>query len=58
MPVTNTTSWILSLAVVALAGCATGHDGDVNIGSGQSPDPVVLDIPVAYITGPAARRPD
>ena len=52
MPVTNTTSRILSLAAVALAGCATGHDGDVNIGSGQSPDPVVLDIPVAYVRGP------
>ncbi len=52
MPVTNTTSRILSLAVVALAGCATGHDGDVNIGSGQSPDPVVLDVPVAYVRSP------
>jgi len=52
MPVTNPTSWILSLAAVSLVGCATGHDGDINIGSGQSPDPVVLDIPVAYIKGP------
>ena len=52
MPVTNKTSRILSLAAVALAGCATGHDGDVNIGSGQSPDPVVLDIPVAYVRSP------
>jgi hypothetical protein len=52
MPVTNTTSRILSLAAIALAGCATGHDGDVNIGSGQSPDPVVLDIPVAYVRSP------
>jgi hypothetical protein len=34
------------------AACATGHDGDVNIGSGQSPDPVVLDIPVAYVRSP------
>ncbi len=52
MRVTNPTSWKLSLAAIWLAGCATGHDGDVNIGSGQSPDPVVLDIPVAYIKGP------
>ncbi|HEU5468279.1 MAG TPA: hypothetical protein VFU77_03165 [Steroidobacteraceae bacterium] len=52
MRVTNTTSRILSLAAVALAGCATGHDGDVNIGGGQSPDPVVLDIPVAYVRSP------
>jgi hypothetical protein len=49
MRVTLPKTWILSLAVAALAGCATGHDGDVNIGGGQSPDPVVLDIPVAYI---------
>jgi hypothetical protein len=52
MRVTNTTSRILSLAAIALAGCATGHDGDINIGGGQSPDPVVLDIPVAYVRGP------
>ncbi|HSC29052.1 MAG TPA: hypothetical protein VLD67_17380, partial [Vicinamibacterales bacterium] len=35
-----------------LAACATGHDGDVNVGSGQSPDPVVLDVPIAYVRGP------
>ena len=55
MPVTNTTSRILALAAVALAGCATGHDGDVNIGSGQSPDPVVLDAHqccLAQLAGP------
>jgi len=42
---------ILSIAVAALAACATGHDGDVNFG-GQDPDPVVLDIPIAYVKGP------
>ena len=52
MRVTNKASRILSLAAIALAGCATGHDGDVSIGGGQSPDPVVLDIPVAYVRGP------
>jgi hypothetical protein len=52
MRVTNKASRILSLAALALAGCATGHDGAVSIGSGQSPDPVVLDIPVAYVRGP------
>jgi hypothetical protein len=54
MPVTNSQSGILLLAGLALAaaGCATGHDGDVNIGSGQEPDPVVLDFPVAYVKGP------
>src|SRR5262245_21565942 len=52
MRVTITTSRILTLAAVALAGCATGHDGGVDIGGGQSPDPVVLDIPIAYIRSP------
>jgi len=58
MRVTIPQSWILSLAAVALAGCATGHDGDVNIGGGQSPDPVVLDIPVAYIKEALPIDPD
>ena len=58
MRVTITQSWILSIAVAALAGCATGHDGDVNIGGGQSPDPVVLDIPVAYIKAALPVDPD
>ena len=52
MPVTNTRTWMLPFAAALLASCATGHDGDVNIGSGQSPDPVTLDIPVAYVRGP------
>jgi hypothetical protein len=52
MPVTNKTSRLLPIAAVALAACATGNDSDVNIGGGQSPDPVVLDIPVAYVRGP------
>ncbi len=52
MRVTNPQRWIAPLAAAALAGCATGHDGDVNIGNGQDPDPVVLDIPVAYVRGP------
>ncbi|MBF8292900.1 MAG: hypothetical protein HW392_1727, partial [Steroidobacteraceae bacterium] len=54
MHVTLMQSRILLLAAVALAavGCATGHDGDINIGGGQEPDPVVLDFPVAYVKGP------
>src|SRR4249919_404102 len=52
MPVTNTRTWTTPIAAVLLAACATGHDGDINVGGGQSPDPVVLDIPVAYIRGP------
>lgn len=36
-------------ALVALGGCG-GEDGDrVGVATGQAPDPVVLDIPVAYI---------
>jgi hypothetical protein len=52
MRVTIRERWFVPLAAAALAGCATGHDGDVNIGNGQDPDPVVLDIPVAYVRGP------
>ncbi|HXV39636.1 MAG TPA: hypothetical protein VD701_01580 [Steroidobacteraceae bacterium] len=52
MRVTIRARWIAPLAAAVLAGCATGHDGDVNIGDGQDPDPVVLDIPVAYVRGP------
>lgn len=52
MRVTNPQLWLWSLGAVALAGCSTSHDGDINIGGGQSPDPVVLDIPVAYVRGP------
>ncbi|MFZ2508517.1 MAG: hypothetical protein WAW79_08620, partial [Steroidobacteraceae bacterium] len=54
MRVTLMPSRMLRLAAIALTsvGCATGHDGDINIGSGQQPDPVVLDFPVAYVKGP------
>src|SRR5512134_3285572 len=51
MRVTNQRSWLWSLGVLALAGCSTSHDS-INIGGGQTPDPVVLDIPVAYVRGP------
>ena len=51
MRVTKQRSWLWSLGVVALAGCSTSHDS-INIGGGQTPDPVVLDIPVAYVRGP------
>ena len=47
MPVTKPRTWISTIAAAMVAACATGHDGDVNIGSGQSPDPVVLDVPVS-----------
>ena len=37
--------------VVFVAGCA-GNDGGVGIGSGQDPDPVAIDFPIAYTKGP------
>jgi len=44
------------LLLVALAGvlgaCGGGSDGSVGVGSGQQPDPVVLDFPIAYTKGP------
>ncbi|HEY5624782.1 MAG TPA: hypothetical protein VIV14_13560, partial [Gammaproteobacteria bacterium] len=47
---------IRCVAVVAalgliLAGCGS-NDGSIGIGSGQDPDPVVLDFPIAYTKGP------
>jgi hypothetical protein len=42
---------MLLLAVV-FAGCSSGGQGGVNIGSGQAPDPVVLDFPIAYVKRP------
>jgi hypothetical protein len=37
---------------LALGACTSGGQGDVNIGSGQAPDPVVLDFPIAYVQRP------
>src|ERR1700741_4236232 len=51
MRFTDPRAGILSIAAVALTACATGHDGDINF-DGQQPDPVVLDIPIAYVKGP------
>jgi hypothetical protein len=41
---------MLSLASIAVAACSKG-DG-VQIGTGQTPDPVVIDFPIAYIKSP------
>ena len=52
---TRVTFWrILSmaLAAAAISACSSGGQGDVNVGSGQSPDPVVLDFPIAYVQRP------
>ncbi len=40
----------MSLACIAIAACSKG-DG-VQIGTGQNPDPVVIDFPIAYIKAP------
>jgi len=47
---TVTRTVALSLACVAIAACSKG-DG-VQIGTGQNPDPVVIDFPIAYIKSP------
>jgi len=44
---------LLAVAFAALAaGCGGNSDGSVGVGSGQDPDPVVLDFPIAYTKGP------
>ena len=39
-----------SFATLAIAACSSG-DG-VQIGTGQDPDPVVVDFPIAYVKSP------
>lgn len=39
---------LIGLAAAAISAC----DGSVGIGSGQDPDPVALDFPIAYTKGP------
>ncbi len=41
---------VLIVAAAAIAACSSG-DG-VSIGTGQDPDPVVIDFPIAYIRAP------
>ena len=43
---------LLAVAAMAIGACRSGSDGGVNIGSGQAPDPVVLDFPIAYVKRP------
>ncbi|HEX6994628.1 MAG TPA: hypothetical protein VF339_10840 [Gammaproteobacteria bacterium] len=46
-------AFLHSIAAAALvAGCGGNSDGSVGVGSGQDPDPVVLDFPIAYTKGP------
>lgn len=44
-------TWLAGLAgAAALVGCS--GDGSVGVGSGQDPDPVAIDFPVAYVKAP------
>ncbi len=49
MRVTKSSIYAIAVCAAALAGCQSGSEGGVNIGSGQAPDPVVLDFPIAYV---------
>ncbi|MCU0975439.1 MAG: hypothetical protein MUC71_03910 [Steroidobacteraceae bacterium] len=49
MRVTKWKNAVAAVAALALAGCESSTDGSLDIGGGQSPDPVVLDFPVAYV---------
>lgn len=42
---------VLGVLGLVLAGCG-GSDGSVGVGSGQDPDPVAIDFPIAYTKGP------
>jgi len=42
---------LLASALLTISGC-NGEGGGVDLGSGQNPDPVVLDFPVAYVKTP------
>lgn len=42
---------VVLLSCLWLGGCGGGDDG-VGIGTGQDPDPVVIDFPIAYIRAP------
>jgi len=44
----------LSAAACLLVACGGGGGVSVNVGAGQGPDPVVLDIPIAYVQRPLA----
>ena len=47
---TATRTVALSMACIAIAACSKGEG--VQLGTGQDPDPVVIDFPIAYIKSP------
>ena len=50
MTCTVTRTVALSLACITIAACSKGEG--VQLGTGQSPDPVVIDFPIAYVKAP------
>ncbi len=49
MRVTKWKGAVAAAALIAIAGCESSSEGSLDIGGGQSPDPVVLDFPIAYV---------
>jgi Tol biopolymer transport system component len=48
-------AWSLLIGIcLALPGCGSGGGG-VDLASGQGPDPVILDVPIAYVKRPLPR---
>lgn len=47
---TVTRTVALSLACIAIAACSKGEG--VQLGTGQNPDPVIVDFPIAYVKAP------
>ena len=43
---------LLTLLITVLSACGGGGGGGVDIAQGQGPDPVVLDVPIAYVKRP------
>jgi len=43
---------LLTLLVVLLSACGGGAGGGVDLAEGQSADPVVIDVPIAYVKRP------
>jgi len=51
-PIRKLTRWVAMLSVLLLFAACDGANQGVQIGTGQSPDPVVVDYPIAYIRSP------
>lgn len=51
-PVWKLTRWVAFLSVSLVLAACDGANQGVQIGTGQRPDPVVIDYPIAYIRSP------